>query len=663
MAGPCYSSFMVAGEAARLAMVRGQIEARGIRDPAVLQAMREVPREVFVPPDQAEFAYHDSPLPIAEGQTISQPYIVALMAAAAEIEPGERVLEIGTGSGYAAAVLSRVAGEVYTIERHGALAEGATRALESLGYENVHVLHSDGTRGWPEYAPYDAIVVAAGGPDVPRPLLDQLAVGGRLVIPVGPTPRLQELVRVTRVSESELARENLGGVRFVPLVGAEGWQESGGALIRPVSPLSEEGARAIVRESAERFDDFDTAELGPVVERIGSARVVLLGEASHGTSEFYLMRARITRELVERHGFTIVAVEADWPDASTIDDWVRQPVPSSSEREAFTRFPTWMWRNREVGEFVEWLREHNMSLPEEARVGFYGLDLYSLHSSIDRVLRYLEDVDPAAARVARQRYGCLSPWEADPAAYGRMVLSGRYRACEPEVVAMLRDLMARRLEYLSRDGTRFLDAVQNARLVANAEQYYRAMYYGGTQSWNLRDTHMFDTLRLLLAHHGPDSRAVIWAHNSHLGDASATEMGSRGEVNLGQLCRGEFGAGSFHVGFGTHTGTVAAASQWGGDMEIMTVRPSHERSYERICHDSGVQAFLLHLREPRREALREELLEPRLERAIGVIYRPEAELASHYFQAVLPLQFDEWIWFDETAAVTPLAAPPWRATS
>ena len=654
---------MVAGEAARMAMVRGQIEARGIRDPAVLQAMRDVPREVFVPTDQAEFAYHDSPLPIAEGQTISQPYIVALMAAAAEIEPGERVLEIGTGSGYAAAVLSRMAGEVYTIERHGALAEGATRALESLGYENVHVLHSDGTRGWPEHAPYDAIVVAAGGPDVPRPLLDQLAVGGRLVIPVGPTPRLQELVRVTRVSESELARENLGGVRFVPLVGAEGWQESGGALIRPVSPLSEEGARAIVRESAERFDDFDTAELGPVVERIGSARVVLLGEASHGTSEFYLMRARITRELVERHGFTIVAVEADWPDASTIDDWVRQPIPSSSEREAFTRFPTWMWRNREVGEFVEWLREHNMSLPEEARVGFYGLDLYSLHSSIDRVLRYLEDIDPAAARVARQRYGCLSPWEADPAAYGRMVLSGRYRACEPEVVAMLRDLMARRLEYLSRDGTRFLDAVQNARLVANAEQYYRAMYYGGTQSWNLRDTHMFDTLRLLLAHHGPDSRAVIWAHNSHLGDASATEMGSRGEVNLGQLCRGEFGAGSFHVGFGTHTGTVAAASQWGGDMEIMTVRPSHERSYERICHDSGVQAFLLHLREPRREALREELLEPRLERAIGVIYRPEAELASHYFQAVLPLQFDEWIWFDETAAVTPLAAPPWRATS
>jgi protein-L-isoaspartate(D-aspartate) O-methyltransferase len=654
---------MVGTEAQRLAMVRGQIEARGIRDPAVLRAMREVPREAFVPPDQAEFAYHDSPLPIAAGQTISQPYIVALMAAALEIEPANRVLEIGTGSGYAAAVLSRMADEVYTIERHAELAEGAGRALESLGYDNVHVLHSDGTRGWPDHAPFDAIVVAAGGPDVPRALLDQLAIGGRLVIPVGPTPRLQELVRVTRVSEDEFAREDLGGVRFVPLVGAEGWQESGSALIRPAGAPAENGARAIVRESAEPFGDIRAAELGPLVERIGNARVVLLGEATHGTSEFYRMRARITRELVERHGFTIVAVEADWPDAATIDEWVRQAIPAPSGREAFARFPTWMWRNREVGEFVEWLRERNLSRPEESRTGFYGLDLYSLHSSIDRVLRYLDDIDPAAARVARQRYGCLSPWETDPAAYGRMVLSGRYRACEPEVVAMLRDLMARRLEYLSRDGTRFLDAVQNARLVANAEQYYRAMYYGGTASWNLRDTHMFDTLRLLLAHHGPDSRAVVWAHNSHLGDASATEMGARGELNLGQLCREGFGAGSFHVGFGTHTGTVAAASEWGGEMEIMDVRPSHERSYERVSHDSGVEAFFLHLREPRREALLEELLAPRLERAIGVIYRPEAELASHYFQAVLPRQFDEWIWFDQTAAVTPLAARPWETTS
>jgi protein-L-isoaspartate(D-aspartate) O-methyltransferase len=317
-----------------------------------------------------------------------------------------------------------------------------------------------------------------------------------------------------------------------------------------------------------------------------------------------------------------------------------------------------MWRNREVDHHVQWLREWNRDLPEEERARFYGLDLYSLHSSIERVLRYLEDVDPDAARVARRRYGCLSPWESDPTIYGRMVLSGRYRACESEVVAMLADLLSRRLEYISRDGTRFLDAVQNARLVANAEQYYRAMYYGGRESWNLRDTHMFDTLRLLLDYHGPDSRAVVWAHNSHVGDASATEMGSRGELNIGQLSREAFRERSFHVGFGTHAGTVAAASDWGGPVEIKDVRPSHERSYERVCHDTDVEAFFLHLREPGREALREELLEPRLERAIGVIYRPETELESHYFQAVLPLQFDEWIWFDRSTAVTPVATSP-----
>ena len=275
-----------------------------------------------------------------------------------------------------------------------------------------------------------------------------------------------------------------------------------------------------------------------------------------------------------------------------------------------------------------------------------------------QVLSERAGVRVTLTRVARQRYGCLSPWESDPAVYGRMVLSGRYRACEADVVAILRDLLTRRLEYLSRNGTRFLDAVQNARLVANAERYYRAMYYGGYESWNLRDAHMFDTLRLLLEHHGPDARAVVWAHNSHVGDASATEMGSRGEWNIGQLSREEFGEASFRVGFGTHEGTVAAATDWGGPMEVKSVRPSHERSYERVCHDSGVEAFLLHLREPARAEVREELIEPRLERAIGVIYRPETELASHYFQAVLPFQFDEWIWFDRTEAVRPLAVRP-----
>jgi protein-L-isoaspartate(D-aspartate) O-methyltransferase len=272
------------------------------------------------------------------------------------------------------------------------------------------------------------------------------------------------------------------------------------------------------------------------------------------------------------------------------------------------------------------------------------------------VLRYLQDIDPEAAQVARLRYGCLSPWERDPALYGRAALTRRFALCEGEVLTNLRELLERRMDYAAQDGERFLDAVQNARIVANAERYYRAMYYGSAESWNLRDRHMFETLQMVLGFRGPEAKAVVWEHNSHVGNAAATEMGARGELNVGQLAREHFGDDAYIVGFGTDHGTVAAATDWDGEMEIKRVRPAHPESYERLCHESGVPAFLLHLKSPRRDEVREELEVPRLERAIGVIYRPETELLSHYFQAVLPWQFDEYVWFDETRAVTPLGA-------
>jgi len=630
-------------------MIERHLVARGVRDEAVLRAMRAVPREAFVAGELAEFAYEDAPLPIEAGQTISQPYIVAEMTVALRLGPESRVLEVGTGSGYAAAVLSRIAREVYTIERHAELAEAATRRLQSLGYDNVHVRHGDGTLGWPEHGPYDGIVVAAGGPDVPQPLLEQLAVGGNLVVPIGATPREQTLVRVTRTDAETYARENLGAVRFVPLIGAQGWPV-------PEAPRigREPALPKLVREAAEPIGDIESEDLDALVDRIGDARVVLIGEASHGTSEFYRMRARITRELILRRGFTLVAIEGDWPDVAHIDGWVRHLPMPTVEWSPFTRFPTWMWRNTDVEQFARWLRQHNEGAIPERRVGFHGLDLYSLYTSIAEVLRYLDGIDPAAARVARERYGCLTPWQGDPAAYGRAVVTQGYRACESEVVAMLRDLLERRLDYMRRDGDRFLDALQNARVVANAEQYYRAMYYGSVHSWNLRDQHMFETLQVLLAFGGADAKAVVWAHNSHVGNAAATEMGVRGEFNIGQLARTEYGNAAFNIGFGTDRGTVAAATDWDGPMEVKRVRPSHADSYERLCHDSGVAAFLLPIRAPRRADVRDELMAPRLERAIGVIYRPDTELASHYFQAALPVQFDEYVWFDETRAVTPL---------
>ncbi|MEY9652241.1 protein-L-isoaspartate(D-aspartate) O-methyltransferase [Bradyrhizobium elkanii] len=643
----------------RKAMVERDIAARGVRDEFVLEAMRKVPRELFLPKNLHEFAYEDAPLPIAGDQTISQPYIVAFMVEALMLKGGEKVLEIGAGSGYAAAVLSEIAANVYTVERLGPLAETAARTLADLGYDNVHVLHGDGTRGWPDHAPYDAIIVAAGGPQISESLKEQLKIGGRLVIPVGSDQRSQELVRVTRVSANEYRSEDIADVRFVPLIGEEGWptvkndSRMPGRAPRPISSQREMLVRNLA-DAAEPFASIEAADLDPLMERIGPARVVLLGEATHGTSEFYGMRARITRDLIVKKGFRFVAIEADWPDAARVDHYVRHFQYPPSEWTAFARFPTWMWRNAEMRDFVSWLRKHNGGVERNKRAACHGLDLYSLYDSIRCVLNYLDQVDPKSARVARERYGCLTPWQRDPATYGHAALTGSYPTCESHVVRALTDLLEKRRTYAEHDGDRFLDAEQNARLVASAERYYRIMYYGSRASWNLRDNHMFETLKNLLAYHGPDSKAVVWAHNSHVGNAGATEMAARGEYNLGQLCRSEFGDGAYMVGFGTHSGTVAAASEWDGPMEIKAVRPSHPESYERLCHATGLPRFMLAMRERGDLCGSGGLGKERLERAVGVIYRPDTELGSHYFRAVLPQQFDEYVWFDDSCAVTPL---------
>jgi protein-L-isoaspartate(D-aspartate) O-methyltransferase len=642
-------------------MVDVNLVGRGIDDAAVLKAFHSVPRERFVPDDLAEFAYRDTPLPIGNGQTISQPYIVALTVQALGLRGGERVLEVGTGSGYAAAILGCIAKEVHTIERVSSLATTAAARLADLGMSNVYVVCGDGSLGLPEHAPYDAIAVAAGGPKAPPALIAQLAIGGRLVIPIGDDPSSQVLVRITRVSETEVRQEPLMDVRFVPLIGEEAWDEEPKLLnaARIVRPQRLAGSISkLVREVAEPIDGIESANLDVMLERIGDARLVLIGEASHGTSEFYRMRARITRELIARRGFQFVAVEADWPDAARIDDYVLGGPPRSThEFTPFSRFPTWMWRNEDVHDFVDWLRAFNAD-HQDRRVGFHGLDLYSLFTSIAAVLTYLDDVDPAAAKVARHRYGALTPWQKDPAAYGQAVLVGRYESSEDAVVATLRDMLARRIDYMNKDGDRYFDAAQNARVVADAERYYRAMYYGAATSWNLRDSHMFETLRSLLAYYGPNAKGIVWEHNSHVGDASATEMSARGEHNVGELCRRLFGDQTYIIGFGTDHGTVAAASNWDEPMQRMRVLHALGESYEAQFHQCEIRALALPLRRPARAAVRDELMPARIERAIGVIYRPETEFQSHYFSACLPRQFDEYIWFDETSAVRPLANAP-----
>lgn len=643
-------------EILRRQMIDNQLVARGLRDQQVLEAMGNVHREEFIPTELVEFAYRDSPLPIDASQTISQPYIVALMTAALELKPQDKVLEIGTGSGYAAAVLAEITAQVFTIERHKILADTASKRLDELGYHHIKVLHGDGTLGWPEYAPFDAIIVAAGGPDVPNNLKQQLAIGGRLVIPIGSSLNVQKLMRITRISENEYQKENLGDVQFVPLIGAAGWQDETGQKVSKIHETK--SLPELVYASSEHFASIDEVNLDPLLDRIGDSRLVLLGESSHGTAEFYEMRAKITQQLIEKKGFNIVAVEADWPDAAHINNFI-QGLSSNplQDNRPFSRFPTWMWANKSVLNFCKWLKAKNSTIKtSNHKIGFYGLDLYSLYGSIEEVLNYLKNIDPIIAERAKFRYGCLMPWANDIGAYSQLSINQEYKGCEEEVLSVLEDLLKNRLKYLKEDGQLYFNAEQNARVVTNAERYYRTMYYAENNSWNQRDHHMFETLEAILNFRGLESKAVIWEHNSHIGDARATQMSARGELNIGQLAREIYGKdNTYLVGFGTDHGTVAAASDWDGPMEIKEVLPAHIDSYEYIFHSVNADNFLLPLKNPLKHITRDQLLPERLQRAIGVIYRPETELQSHYFYASLPQQFDEYIWFDETHAVEPIA--------
>jgi erythromycin esterase-like protein len=396
-----------------------------------------------------------------------------------------------------------------------------------------------------------------------------------------------------------------------------------------------------------------------LVGMAGEAQCVLIGEASHGTHDFYAVRAALTRRLIEEKGFRAVALEADWPDSFRVHRFVTGRSDDKRASEAlndFRRFPSWMWRNTVVVDFIEWLRQWNAHNKDNL-AGFYGLDLYSMHTSIEAVLNYLDKIDPAAARRARQRYACFDHFGEDPQHYGLATVAGGAEPCEDDVVAQLTELRRKYAEFIQRDGhigeEEFFSAEQNARLVMNAERYYRAMFHGRGSSWNLRDRHMFETLNELFNHlDSGQANVAVWAHNSHLGDARATEMHARGELNIGQLVRERFGERAFAIGFSTYRGTVTAASDWGAPAERKHVRPALAGSYEELFHATDQPTFWIDLRECNRA--NHLLQRERLQRAIGVIYRPQTERLSHYFEVRLPAQFDVMIHIDETKALEPL---------
>jgi erythromycin esterase-like protein len=400
-------------------------------------------------------------------------------------------------------------------------------------------------------------------------------------------------------------------------------------------------------------------ELDALAELVAHKRLVLLGEATHGTHEFYALRAALSRRLIEHHGFGAVAIEGDWPDALRIDRYVRGTSSEDDSEEAalagFERFPRWMWRNAETAELVAWLRGWNARRPESERAGVYGMDLYSLYASIRAVIEYLDDNDPEAAERARARYACFDHVETDPQHYGLQLQLGIGRKCEAEVVAQLAEMHHRRLARSGRSpaGEAWFQAVQDAHVVRNAEAYYRTMFGGRTASWNLRDTHMADTLDLLADHlgQGAPAKLVVWAHNSHVGDARATEMGDDGQLTLGQLLRGRHPREVALVGFTTYEGTVIAADDWDEPARLMRVRPALADSWEALFHEVGIARFFATSADLRR-AIGDRV--ERLERAIGVVYRPDTERRSHYLHARLVDQFDLVVHVDRARHVDPL---------
>ncbi|MGB8955123.1 MAG: erythromycin esterase family protein [Tumebacillaceae bacterium] len=408
-----------------------------------------------------------------------------------------------------------------------------------------------------------------------------------------------------------------------------------------------------IRRTSIRFDTND--DLDVLVDAIGDARFVLLGEASHGTAEFYSVRADLSKRLIEKKGFSFLAVEGDWPSCYTLNRYIKQyPDAPSNAREAmrdFNRWPTWMWANTEILSLMDWLRAHNANRSNQEKVGFYGLDVYSLRESMEEVIRHLEQTGSPEVEQARRAFECFEPYGRSEQTYG-MSAAFLSESCEEEVVKLLLDLQAkRRREHPESEAA--LSAELNALVAVDAERYYRTMVRGGPDSWNVRDHHMVECLNQLMQFHGPDTKAIIWEHNTHIGDARATDMAAEGMVNVGSLLREQEEEDRnrvYAIGFGTHRGTVIAGNAWGAPMEKMIVPPGVRNSWEDLMHRAGNHNQIL-LLGPDNPYFQMTLGH----RAIGVVYHPEYEHRGNYVPSVMSERYDAFLYIEETNALEPLA--------
>ena len=622
--------------------IEEQLKDKGISNTLLLEAFQDIPEAFFLSENLHPYFYEDVRIEKPIEKTEPRVIVVARMLEQLQVKEEEKILITGVDSVYILAVLSKIYKEVYAVETTKIYSDWALEVLKNIDITNVHIKIGKPENGWKAKGPFNAILSASEFKEIPDTIKEQLKIGAKLLAPVGPDWAHVMLEIIERISETEYITKALRDNYFIPKpklipkIGKEIYPEN--------EIIDEIGISSIPFKTIKKFP------IDGLLERIGDAKVVLLGEASHGTSEFYTMRQEITKALIEKKGFNLVCAEADWSDAEQINNYVKNQY-QLQDWMPFARFPQWMWKNKEVLDFVEWLKKYNTN--HTTTIGFYGLDLYGLENSIDLVINYLQDIDVDLATLAKVRYSCMMPYMSNPSLYGKLVNTKKLESCEKDVLKMLFDLLKNKNKL--NHSQAYFYAYQNATVVVDAERYYKAMYYGSAESWNLRDFHMFYTLKSLLSYYGKDSKAVVWAHNSHIGNALATEMYARGEINIGHLCKEHFGSKSYHIGFGTHTGTVAATKNWGETMKVMNVNDSVAESYEQLCHKTNVTNFTLPLREEHSEKkLREFLNTPRLERAIGVVYRPETELRNHYFKTVLPSQFDEYIWFNKTKAITPL---------
>jgi len=640
--------------AARNRMVHEGLVRRGISDRRVLDAMATVPRERFLPAESAVSAYEDRPLPIGSGQTISQPYVVALALEAAAVQPTDRALEVGTGSGYAAAVLDELAAEVWTVERHGDLVVDASESLRATLHGGVHVRWGDGALGWPEAAPFDVVVVSAAGERIPAPLLDQLADGGRLVMPVGPADGHQELVVVRRDGD-RLDREELGPVQFVPLlperatrpVRAHRHPTGGTAAADPDLSPAERLARA-----CEPFSSITGADLSGLLQRVSGARVVLLGASTLGTSEFVQVGARITRALVDQLGCRTVVLDADWQDVAALDAWCAGIDPRPDEPPPCAAFPSWRWRNQEFGALLAWLRRRATADDGSDPVRLVGLDIDAGDCVRAEVLDALDRSDPAAADALRRRYAADIPW-AD-GLVGPPALSGRAAAAVDRVVAQAVEAARERLEHPFGPGE-FLDPTALDDLVRSTPQSVVATVSGGPNWWSERERRAARFLRSIVDRaEGP---VVVWSHATRVGDAAATNLDLGGGSSLGQACRSAFGDDAYLIGMGSGTGSVAAATSWGGHTEVLPLEPARAGSLEELLDASHLPAFLLDLRATRQHRVGAELGGRRPQRVVGPVVGPALTDRPAVLRGVLPQQFDEYVWIGATSAVVPVPVP------